>query len=109
MAEIYRAVLKVRVILLPNPRTANAVKLTENIFRDINIAFVNELALLYERLGIDFLQVITSAATKYNFLPHFPGAGVGGPCLPANSYYLIEKAIKDAASEVASSRAGRTS
>jgi nucleotide sugar dehydrogenase len=65
------------------------VKLTENVFRDVNIALMSELAVLYERLGIDIYEVIEAASSKSTFLPHYPGAGVGGPCLPANAYYLI--------------------
>jgi len=73
-------------------KTANAVKLTTNVFRDINIAFVNELALLFEKLGIDVIEVLEAAKTKYNFQIHYPGAGVGGPCLPVNSYQILNSA-----------------
>jgi len=70
------------------------VKLTENLFRDVNIALANEFALLYEKFGIDTVEVINACATKYNFMPHYPGAGVGGPCLPSNPYYLIAEGLK---------------
>lgn len=90
---LYEA-LGVKVIKVSNPKTANAVKLTENLFRDVNIALANEFALLYEKLGIDTIEVIDACATKYNFMPHYPGAGVGGPCLPQNSYYLIVEGVK---------------
>jgi len=91
---LYEAAFGVKVVKVSNPKTANAVKLTENLFRDVNIALANEFALLYERLGIDTIEVINACATKYNFMPHYPGAGVGGPCLPSNSYYLIVEGIK---------------
>ena len=94
VAELYEAVLGVKAIRVSSPRTANAVKLTENIFRDVNIALSNEFAVLFEKLGIDAKEVIDACATKYNFVPHYPGAGVGGPCLPSNSYYLIAEGIK---------------
>jgi nucleotide sugar dehydrogenase len=94
VASLYEAVLGTKVIRVSNPRTANAVKLTENLFRDVNIALMNEFALLYEKLGIDTIEVINACSTKYNFMPHYPGPGVGGPCLPSNSYYLIEEGIK---------------
>jgi UDP-N-acetyl-D-glucosamine dehydrogenase len=77
-----------------DPKTANAVKLTENIFRDVNIALMNEFAILYEKLGIDTIEVINTCATKWNFVPHYPGPGVGGPCLPANAYYIIDEGLK---------------
>ena len=60
-----------------------------NVFRDVNIAFVNELSILFERLGVDIFTVLEAAKTKYNFQIHYPGAGVGGPCLPVNSYQMI--------------------
>ena len=77
---------------MPNCKTANAVKLTTNIFRDVNIAVINELALLFEKLGIDIMTVLDAADKKYNFQIHFPGAGVGGPCLPVNSYQMLNSA-----------------
>ena len=90
--EIYNFVFPVELIRMPNCKTANAVKLTTNVFRDVNIAFVNELSLLFEKLGIDTMTVLEAAKTKYNFQVHYPGAGVGGPCLPVNSYQFINSA-----------------
>ena len=87
--EIYNFVFPVELIRMPNCKTANAVKLTTNVFRDVNIAFVNELSLLFEKLGIDTMTVLEAAKTKYNFQVHYPSAGVGGPCLPVNSYQMI--------------------
>ena len=89
---IYNFVFKVDLIEMPNCKTANAVKLTTNVFRDINIAFVSELSLMFEKLGIDTLKVLEAAKMKYNFQIHYPGAGVGGPCLPINSYQLLNTA-----------------
>jgi len=94
VSSLYRTVLGADVLRVRNPKTANAIKLTENLFRDVNIAFANEFSLLFEKLGIDAIEVINGCATKYNFLPHYPGAGVGGPCLPSNSYYLISEGVK---------------
>ena len=92
VSQIYTHVFGVELISMPNCKTANAVKLTSNVFRDINIAFVNELAILFEKLGIDTYAVIEAAKRKYNFQSHFPGPGVGGPCLPINSYQFLNMA-----------------
>jgi len=89
---IYNFVFSVELIEMPNCKTANAVKLTTNVFRDINIAFVSELSLMFEKLGIDTNKVLEAAKKKYNFQVHYPGAGVGGPCLPINSYQLLNTA-----------------
>ena len=89
VSEIYTHVFNVELIPMPNCKTANAVKLTTNVFRYINIAFINELAMLFEKLGIDTHTVIEAAKRKYNYQPHFPSSGVGGPCLPVNSYQLL--------------------
>jgi len=68
-------------------------KLLENIFRSVNIALVNELALLSERMGIDVWEVIEAAATKpFGFMPFYPGPGTGGHCIPVDPYYLSWKA-----------------
>ena len=89
---IYNFVFSVDLIEMSNCKTANAVKLTTNVFRDINIAFVSELSLMFEKLGIDTMKVLEAAKMKYNFQIHYPGAGVGGPCLPINSYQLLNTA-----------------
>lgn len=93
-AELYREVFKVEVVEVSSPKAANAVKITENVFRDVNIALMNELAMLYEKLGVDIFEVIRACSTKWNFVPHYPSAGVGGPCLPSNPYYLISRGLK---------------
>ena len=92
ITKIYRHVFTVDLIPMPDCKTANAVKLTTNVFRDINIAFVNELAVLFEKIGVDVMKVLEAAKTKYNFQVHYPGAGVGGPCLPVNSYQMLNLA-----------------
>lgn len=92
VSKIYGYVFGVEIIEMPDCKTANAAKLTANVFRDINIAFVNELAILFENLGIDILKVLEACDKKYNFEKHYPGAGVGGPCLPVNSYQILNSA-----------------
>ncbi|MHA1819651.1 MAG: nucleotide sugar dehydrogenase [Promethearchaeota archaeon] len=94
IAALYSNITHAKILKVSNPNTANAIKLTENIFRDVNIALVNELAVLYEMLGVNIKEVIEGCSTKYNFQPHYPGPGVGGPCLPANPYYIIKDAQK---------------
>ena len=86
---IYKFAFSVELVEMPDCKTANAVKLTTNVFRDINIAFVSELSLMFDKLGIDTIKVLEAAKKKYNFQVHYPGAGVGGPCLPINSYQLL--------------------
>ena len=73
VSQIYRHVFDVELISLPDCKTANAVKLTTNVFRDVNIAFVNELSMLFDKLGIDTYTVMKAAKHKYNFQAHFPG------------------------------------
>jgi len=90
--SIYDFVFSVELVEMPDCKTANAVKLTTNVFRDINIAFISELSLMFEKLGIDTNKVLEAAKKKYNFQVHYPGAGVGGPCLPINSYQLLNTA-----------------
>lgn len=76
-----------------SPRTAEMVKLLENIFRCVNIALVNELALLCKKMNIDIWEVIDLAATKpYGFMPFYPGPGLGGHCIPIDPFYLTWKA-----------------
>ncbi len=94
VTALYTNVFGVELIPMPNCKTANAVKLTTNVFREINIGFINELALLFEKLGIDTYTVIEAAKSKYNFQPHYPGPGVGGPCLPVNAYQYLNSSKK---------------
>jgi len=94
ITQIYQHVFPVELVKMPNCKTANAVKLTTNVFRDVNIAFINELAIFFEKLGIDTNEVLSAANKKYNFQVHYPGAGVGGPCLPVNSYQFLNSSKK---------------
>jgi UDP-N-acetyl-D-glucosamine dehydrogenase len=81
------------VFVVSSPRAAEMTKLLENIYRSVNIALVNELALLAERMGIDMWEVIEAASTKpFGFMPFTPGPGVGGHCIPVDPYYLSWKA-----------------
>ncbi len=93
----YRSIIgKGKIAAMASIKEAEAVKIVENSFRDINIAFVNELAMSFEVLGIDIVNVIKGASTKpFGFMAHFPGCGVGGHCIPVDPYYLIEHARKN--------------
>lgn len=92
----YRSILDAEITLMSDIKTTEAVKTVENAFRDVNIAFVNELAKSFDKLGIDLLEVINAASTKpFGFMPHYPGCGVGGHCIPVDPYYLIEKAKRE--------------
>jgi UDP-N-acetyl-D-glucosamine dehydrogenase len=76
-----------------SPDAAELTKLLENIFRSVNIALVNELAQLCDRMGIDIWEVVDAAATKpFGFMPFWPGPGVGGHCIPVDPYYLVWRA-----------------
>ncbi|MBS3105411.1 nucleotide sugar dehydrogenase [Candidatus Woesearchaeota archaeon] len=92
-AEFYRSIIEADVVELSSVKAAEATKIMENTFRDVNIAFVNEMAKSFDKAGIDIIEVIKGASTKpFAFMPHYPGAGVGGHCIPIDPYYLIEKA-----------------
>ncbi|MDD5344785.1 MAG: nucleotide sugar dehydrogenase [Smithella sp.] len=89
---MYEKVIQ-KTVRVKNSRTAEAVKLTENIFRAINIAMVNELKVIYERMGIDIWDVLDAAATKpFGFMRFNPGPGWGGHCIPLDPFYLSWKA-----------------
>lgn len=91
--EFYKSFLDSDIKEMGSLKEAEAVKIVENTFRDVNIAFVNELAMSFTKLGINVVNVIDGAATKpFAFMPHYPGAGVGGHCIPVDPYYLIEYA-----------------
>ncbi len=82
-----------RTVPVSSPATAEAVKLTENIFRAVNIALVNELKLVFERMGIDVFEVIEAARTKpFGYMPFYPGPGLGGHCIPIDPFYLTWRA-----------------
>jgi len=90
--DLYGHVIK-HLVPVRDCDTAEAVKLTENIFRFINIALVNELKRIYSSMGIDIWEVIDAAKTKpFGFMPFYPGPGVGGHCIPIDPYYLTWKA-----------------
>ncbi len=92
-SEFYRTILDAKVVKVGSPSTAEATKMLENIFRYVNIALVNELAVLHETLGVDFIEAIEAAATKpFGFMPHYPGPGVGGHCIPKDPFYMVFKA-----------------
>lgn len=82
-----------KIVPVSTPETAEAVKLTENIFRAVNIALVNELKVIYDAMGVDVWEVIDAAATKpFGFMPFYPGPGLGGHCIPIDPFYLTWKA-----------------
>ena len=91
-AEVYELVCD-EVVTVSNPEVAELTKLLENVFRSVNIALVNELAILCDRMGIDVWEVVDAAATKpYGFMSFKPGPGMGGHCLPVDPFYLAWRA-----------------
>jgi UDP-N-acetyl-D-glucosamine dehydrogenase len=91
-AELYSSICD-HVVRVSTPEAAELTKLLENIFRSVNIALVNELAILAERMGIDIWEVVDAAATKpYGFMRFEPGPGMGGHCLPVDPFYLTWRA-----------------
>ncbi len=91
--DFYTSIVDGEIRKMKSIREAEAVKIVENSFRDINIAFVNELARSFDVLNIDVKDVIQGAATKpFAFMAHYPSCGVGGHCIPVDPYYLIERA-----------------
>ncbi len=94
-ADFYRSFLSAPITELSCLKSAEATKVIENTFRDINIAYVNELAKSFDAMGIDIVEVIQGASNKpFAFMPHYPSCGVGGHCIPVDPYYLIERAKK---------------
>ncbi|MBY0361975.1 MAG: nucleotide sugar dehydrogenase [Phreatobacter sp.] len=93
LAEALYGQIVARTVPVSSTATAEAVKLTENIFRAVNIALVNELKVVYDAMGIDVWEVIEAAATKpFGFMPFQPGPGLGGHCIPIDPFYLTWKA-----------------
>ena len=91
-AELYGAICD-QIVRVSTPEAAELTKLLENIFRSVNIALVNELAILSERMGIDIWEVVDAASTKpYGFMRFEPGPGMGGHCLPVDPFYLTWRA-----------------
>lgn len=91
IAEVYSIICDAGVHIAPNIKTAEAAKVIENTQRDLNIALINELSLIFHRLGIDTHDVLEAAGTKWNFLRFTPGL-VGGHCIGVDPYYLVHKA-----------------
>ncbi|WP_256622110.1 nucleotide sugar dehydrogenase [Methanolobus chelungpuianus] len=93
-SRLYGSIIE-QIVPVKDARTAEAVKIVENIFRNVNIALVNELALIFERMDIDTWEVIDAAATKpYGFMAFYPGPGIGGHCIPLDPFYMSYKAKK---------------
>jgi UDP-N-acetyl-D-glucosamine/UDP-N-acetyl-D-galactosamine dehydrogenase len=91
IAAVYQTILQTPVYKAPSIKVAEAAKVLENTQRDVNIALMNEVAVIFGRLGIDTQDVITAAASKWNFHPYWPGL-VGGHCIGVDPYYLVYKA-----------------
>jgi len=92
VAAVYEGVIS-EVVSVASSRTAEAIKLTENIFRSVNIALVNEMKVIFDAMDIDVWDVIDGAATKpFGFMPFYPGPGLGGHCIPIDPFYLTYKA-----------------
>lgn len=93
IAEFYRTFIKAPINVVSSLKVAESTKIIENTFRDINIAYVNELAKSFDKMGIDLVETIQAASNKpFAFMAHFPGCGVGGHCIPVDPYYLIKRA-----------------
>lgn len=91
--KLYKKIIKSGTYKASSIRVAEAAKVIENAQRDLNISFVNELALIFDRMGIDTQEVLDAAASKYNFIKYHPGL-VGGHCISVDPYYLTYKASK---------------
>jgi UDP-N-acetyl-D-galactosamine dehydrogenase len=91
--NLYKTIIKAGTYKAESIKVAEAAKVIENAQRDLNISFVNELALIFDRMGIDTTEVLNAAGTKYNFLKYKPGL-VGGHCISVDPYYLTHKASK---------------
>jgi UDP-N-acetyl-D-galactosamine dehydrogenase len=91
IAALYQGIVTAGVFRVSSIKVAEAAKVIENTQRDLNIALMNELAILFDRIGIDTLEVLQAAGSKWNFLPFRPGL-VGGHCIGVDPYYLTHKA-----------------
>ena len=93
LAAVLYGQVVANIVPVSSAATAEAVKLTENIFRAVNIALANELKLVYDRMGIDVWEVVDAAKTKpFGYMPFYPGPGLGGHCIPIDPFYLTWKA-----------------
>jgi UDP-N-acetyl-D-galactosamine dehydrogenase len=93
ISKIYGSIITAGIYEAPSIKVAEAAKVIENAQRDLNISFVNELAIIFDRIGVDTHEVLDAAATKWNFIKFTPGL-VGGHCIGVDPYYLTHKAIK---------------
>lgn len=93
IAQVYGKVIQAGVYRAPGIKVAEAAKVIENTQRDLNISLMNELAIIFDRMGIDTHEVIEAAGTKWNFLPFYPGL-VGGHCIGVDPYYLLHKSVQ---------------
>jgi len=92
LVEAFYGAVVERVVTVSSPKVSEAVKITENVFRAVNIALVNELKVIYEAMGIDIWEVIDAASTKpFGYMPFYPGPGLGGHCIPIDPFYLTWK------------------
>ena len=90
--ELYDTIVS-ETVKVSSMETAESTKLMENIFRAVNIAMVNELKLVFDRMGVNIWEVIDAAKTKpFGFMPFYPGPGMGGHCIPIDPFYLSWKA-----------------
>lgn len=93
LAELLYGRVVSKTVVVSSTRAAEAVKITENVFRSVNIALVNELKVIFDAMGIDVWEVIDAAKTKpFGFMPFYPGPGLGGHCIPIDPFYLTWKA-----------------
>ncbi len=95
VGDFYRSFLEAQVNEVSSLKIAEATKIVENAFRDINIAYVNELAKSFDAMGIDLVETLKGASNKpFSFMAHWPGRGVGGHCIAVDPYYLIKRAAE---------------
>ena len=93
IAQVYASIIKAGIHKAPSMKVAEAAKIVENTQRDVNIALMNELSMIFENIGINTFDVLEAAGTKWNFLNFYPGL-VGGHCIGVDPYYLIQKSIR---------------
>ncbi len=93
IANVYRSIITAGIHCAPTIKVAEAAKIVENTQRDVNIALMNELSMIFEKMGVNTFDVLEAAGTKWNFLKFYPGL-VGGHCIGVDPYYLINKAIR---------------
>ena len=91
IADVYGCIIRAGIYTAPSIKVAEAAKVIENVQRDLNISLMNELAIIFDKMGIDTQEVIKAASTKWNFMPFTPGL-VGGHCIGIDPYYLLYKA-----------------